>query len=179
MLDQPARYRHHQKLTEGSGGCGDAHGHGSFLCRDVSPQDAVDHGVGAASLRQADRHPGEQGEGERGTGLGHAPQAQGIEGAAHPEHFQCASAIGPPAHKGARSAPNQVLNRQGDGKSFSAPLACTGDGLKPQPKAVSNPHGQGHDQGAAKQELPQGQRSLGGMHGRLASPACREESLNG
>jgi hypothetical protein len=175
-VQQGAGQGHHEELAKRAGCRGDAHGPGALLGADVAADDAVDDRVGAAGLRQADGDARGQQEGQVLCGGGHAEQAERVEDATGPQGLERAAPVGPPAHKGAGCAPDQVLQCQGQGKVLSRPAVRHGDGLQPQPEGVADAHGEGDDDGATQQQLHQWQGTGGRGHGRQASvglkPAC-------
>lgn len=83
--------------------------------------------------------------------MGHPNQAQCIQDGTDQNHPEGAKAVGCHARENTGKAPHQVLDGDGECKGFAAPVPRLRNRLQPQPEAVADAHGQGHNGGAAEQ----------------------------
>ena len=97
-------------------------------------------------MRRADHQAGAGGEAAAGRRVSHADQAQCIEDAGAPQHAPRAVAVGQPAGEGLRRAPHQVLQRQGEGEYFAAPLVLHAHRRQEQAEGMADAHRHADDQ---------------------------------
>jgi hypothetical protein len=113
----------------------------------------------------AQQHAGREREHQRRGGKRHARQARRVEERAGDQHPEGAEAVGGHAGEDAEHAPGQVLDGDGEGEGLAGPALRLRDRLQPQAEAVPDAHRQGHDHGAAGQDLRHRELgSGGGLH---------------
>jgi hypothetical protein len=111
----------HGKLAKRAAGTGDAEGETAPLRRRVAADDPHDHRESRSRQADADEQAGRQVEAQRRRRHRHENQAEHVEGGCDEQRPAGAETVGQGARKWRAETPDQVLQREGEGKSFARP----------------------------------------------------------
>src|SRR5918994_2158285 len=117
----PERGEH--ELAERTSGGGETHGLRAPVLRNEPSQRGDNDGERRAREPQADEHAGREVEGQRGRAHGHEGDAGGIDDAAGGEHAGRSVTVSHRPGEGLPDAPDEVLDRYGQGEDFGRPTA--------------------------------------------------------